>query len=632
MSSASVSDRSLDKTLDFGPEDTTLVVTPQVVSISRSETVPHREKMTSSKVVVTKTDMGRFKTAITHQFKTVSSHTPVALQLISDFRNDPLLDCECAQYESLRTSFDILATCYKSVEKQLSLGDEKVSPLDEDSPVRESWDEYHQEVDERVFELEDLVNNAEATLKRANERFNRSASSRRESNSAMVREESNRHYDAREVQNETPLGRNQAEQCRDRSGDPLSPIEENSVRQSSSGGEPVLQRPHETPRSTLRDSYAPSRSNIEYRDSNPFSVGDEADPYPAEPRLNKKLFNLDLLTFNGDLTKWDKFWNRFKFHVHNVPRYSRTLKLQILMSHCQDKALRVLEVGSRNGTDYDNGVKTLLFHYDKPKAKRGAILNAIERMPVANDTYESISSTFCDIKELIDNLSLYEVVETDHMCREVRSKFPREMVLKLGRKERKSGEDWNTSKLLEKIDGLVADRQEDDSYISSQKIAPTSLERGTVSSVGTSGRKPAENSRANYSAPASKPPFDKRKSNYCIFCSKNGHRSVDCNRELSVTEINDSMRRESACRKCLNVGHSVSACNAPPCGKCQKAHHTKVCYAGKPRSSDNSGNSGGNRRDNNRSFRSGNTENSGQNSGANNSSRGQNSFRESNPQ
>ena len=81
-----------------------------------------------------------------------------------------------------------------------------------------------------------------------------------------------------------------------------------------------------------------------------------------------KLPRIDVLTFDGHLLQWHKFWEQFQLAVHDKTSLSNAEKLVYLQHALKGgSAKQTIEGLSSTGDHYDEAIKCLKERYNKPR-------------------------------------------------------------------------------------------------------------------------------------------------------------------------------------------------------------------------------------------------------------------------
>ena len=63
-----------------------------------------------------------------------------------------------------------------------------------------------------------------------------------------------------------------------------------------------------------------------------------------------------------------------------------------------------------------------------------------------------------------------------------------------------------------------------------------------------------------------------------MYCGSSGHKSVDCDRMVSVAEGKKHLSEKKLCFNCTGTKHRAAECRiVRSCQKCNGRHHTSIC-------------------------------------------------------
>lgn len=503
------------------------------------------------------TEIAVFKRKITRQLNIVANNKAAVDANLSKVRSDRNIDCESDIYEDLRSQLDVVCTAVESMNKTLHDADTRVATADSEDDLRQCWEKHIENIQDNIFEAEDLLSHVKLALNRVEERTERKvrfvtlASKGQDANSDNHQDRQN--LGQREVDNMNTERRNKP--SIDASS---SPLLDSSV--------PRSRVPFHGRNSENRD-FISNRSEFQGTTADRFSS--RSGISMVEPKFAKGCFNIELPIFDGDPTRWDRFWRLFKIYVHDQP-YDELIKLSILQKFTTGDALDFIESESAEGTDYSGVIDALLDFYDDAVVKKSALYKSIENIPRAEYTAESISAMNRTLTRLLSALDKYESIDNMRMRREIKSKLPRELIIDLAKLERESKSEWSTSTLIKEIKEAIKLKRLDESL---QKYS-------TDRSEDSNHTQRNKNSFANRKCPGPPKVYSgpKLSGDSCIFCGKFGHSASTCYKKISTKDASQKVRETKACRKCLVPGHRANNCKSENCATCRGDHHSKICF------------------------------------------------------
>ena len=93
-----------------------------------------------------------------------------------------------------------------------------------------------------------------------------------------------------------------------------------------------------------------------------------------------KLPKINLLRFNGEITKFNAFWQSFECAIHGNSSVPKDNKLNYLLSLLEGPAYRALEGRSLQAENYDAAVEILKTRFGKKKSIINAHMNALLKL------------------------------------------------------------------------------------------------------------------------------------------------------------------------------------------------------------------------------------------------------------
>lgn len=294
------------------------------------------------------------------------------------------------------------------------------------------------------------------------------------------------------------------------------------------------------------------------------SIGNEdlSETGSVSVHQTAKLPKLELPTFNGDVTQWPSFWDKFQATVHNsnLPDVTKFTYLQSLLVGDAKKAVEGLSLTSAH---YDIACSLLRKRFGR---REKVVFSHIQGL--LNVSSSGKGSRLSQLKSLQDQIlvhvrslealevsgSTYGIVLTPLVL----SRLPSDVRLEWARKgEEKEGD---LQYLLEFLDAEVYRRER------AEPLQVLPVEKTT------------ESKRHKLPANVTSASALKASSSFvCGFCSKN-HPSAKCFSlsRLSTQEKQRRIRDAGLCFKCLGTGHVAKRCSAM-CFKCQGNHHSIIC-------------------------------------------------------
>ena len=99
-----------------------------------------------------------------------------------------------------------------------------------------------------------------------------------------------------------------------------------------------------------------------------------------------KLPKLEVSTFDGDLLKWKSFWDQFRVSIHDRTDLTNAEKMVYLQNALKDNMARcTIEGLTKSGEHYEEAVRCLQTHYDRPRMIHQAHVRRIIDAPSLKD-------------------------------------------------------------------------------------------------------------------------------------------------------------------------------------------------------------------------------------------------------
>ena len=294
------------------------------------------------------------------------------------------------------------------------------------------------------------------------------------------------------------------------------------------------------------------------------------DTYPSTPSSSRqepssstsfspsKLPDLNLPTFNGNITEWFGFWERFQSQVGNSPDLPNAAKFTYLIGQLKGEPLTTVKGLTPSDQNYDILVTTLKENFGLPRRIIRAHVMNILKLPkptsIASSLRHFYNTLMGDIRSLkalnIDVSACAPIIV--HIIEE---KLPGKILSSIG--------DCGTD-----VDFKLDDFTENfKNYIVRQEQAYSSNAPWV------------QDAQPYFSYDMHQPPSTlstmvASANNCCQLCNES-HTTQRC--PLSAFEKQNIILTNKLCLNCLRSGHRVSQCNARGrCAKCKGKHHTAI--------------------------------------------------------
>lgn len=298
------------------------------------------------------------------------------------------------------------------------------------------------------------------------------------------------------------------------------------------------------------------------------------EPSQTEPQINQQIQHvyssqnnialpeLNLPTFNGDISKWQSFWDFFETAVHSNPHLSNIERFSYLRSVLQDRAASAVDGFTLTNANYTAAVDILKSRYGRRHRIIAKHMKTLVDLPRPDNTLISLRQ-FTDMMEAtIRGLEALGQAEDSYgslLVPIVMEKLPttirQNLVRELGCRQ------WSLSEfrcgINRELDIMEASLPIQNLYQPNQSTALL---------VGTNSQESPKNSTQSKST----------RKRYCAFCHGK-HSTRNCRQVVNIKTRTDIIKQKNLCYNCLGH-HQVSSCKSPiNCQHCDKRHHTSIC-------------------------------------------------------
>lgn len=293
----------------------------------------------------------------------------------------------------------------------------------------------------------------------------------------------------------------------------------------------------------------------------------------ANSPIPVKLPKLQLVTFDGDVLKWNEFWDSFSASVHRNETLNAIDKMNYLKGQLKGSAKESIAGLASSAANYENAIKVLERRFGNKRMIINAHYSALTMMASAQDQQDNLRELFDVIEQHLNSLeALDENISNSQMASLIRSKLPEEVVIHLD--QQNGSELWDVKELRTRMHNYLAIRE-------SAKQGRSLSSKSELSATKPKGQRPG----LNYSRPlpstteALLATGAARNRKNCPFCKEsNTHWPDECKRyrtaESRKTQIPDR------CFNCFGDSHKGVDCpRTKPCHYCRrvKHHHSSLC-------------------------------------------------------
>ena len=184
---------------------------------------------------------------------------------------------------------------------------------------------------------------------------------------------------------------------------------------------------------------------------------------PADARVNRvKLPKLQLRSFNGDLTRWNAFWESFESAIHSNTELSDVEKFNYLNSLLERSAREAVSGLALTAANYRQAIETLKKRFGCKQLivnKHMDALLQVEAVTSSQNTrglrklLDSVNSHIHSLQSLGVEPGSYSSL----LCPVLVNKLPSDLQLLISRKV--SEDDWKLDSLMEAVEAEVSARE-----------------------------------------------------------------------------------------------------------------------------------------------------------------------------
>ena len=306
----------------------------------------------------------------------------------------------------------------------------------------------------------------------------------------------------------------------------------------------------------------PSNANTEKQQHGTYSplptVNQQHSSFATKPRLPK----ITLARFNGEVTKWNTFWDSFNSAIHSNEDVANIDKFNYLKSLIEGPAARAIQGLTLTNDNYETAVKMLEERFGKRQQIVSAHMDELLKIPsCTNDKLHSLRLVYDKISVHTRGLATLGISADQYgslLIPVIMSKLPNEIRLQIARKS--TQEVWKIDELLDIIKKEVEAREATERIKADNTQPHGNKSHGHNSTAGSFLLKE-----------------DQKFTIRCAYCNKL-HFSALCTKVTDPEKRKETLRNTNRCFNCLRIGHRVSNCQSSKCCKhCKQRHHQSIC-------------------------------------------------------
>ncbi|XP_071161119.1 uncharacterized protein [Mytilus edulis] len=288
---------------------------------------------------------------------------------------------------------------------------------------------------------------------------------------------------------------------------------------------------------------------------------------PSEPRSSKtnyhRLPKLDLSYFNGDILKWQTFWDCFESSIHYNDTLTPIQKFNYLKAQLEGSAAQTVEGFALTNCNYETAVNLLRDRFGQPSKLIHAYMKALMNLPAPTNDAFSLRSYGDRLESYVRGLgslgqtpemygSLLVPVVLDKLPIEIRKSIAREH----GR------DNFILQNLRKSITKEIEILEAGQGVMEPDRLHTTAFFTGTQPRSHNKGKLTDTRKKVN--------------THTCIFCSGE-HYPTECSEVTDANARNQIVKQKQLCFNCLG-SHRMAACKSTKrCKNCNGMHHTSIC-------------------------------------------------------
>ena len=294
-------------------------------------------------------------------------------------------------------------------------------------------------------------------------------------------------------------------------------------------------------------------------DSNVCTPSSTSKPEPSSSSYSRsKLPDINLPTFNGNITEWFGFWERFQSQVGESPDLPNAAKFTYLIGQLKGEALTTVKGLTPSDQNYKILVTTLKENFGLPRRIiRAHVLNIL-KLPKPTHIVSSLRHFYNTLMGDIRSLKALKIDVSacaPFIVPIIEEKLPGTILSALG--------------------DCGKDSQFDlDQFVESFKDYILRHEQAHSSNALQASESQLPFGHEVYQPPSTLSTMAAPISNCCQLCNS-PHSTQRC--PLSASEKQAIVHAKKLCLNCLRSGHRVVNCEAKGrCAKCKGKHHTAI--------------------------------------------------------
>lgn len=288
-----------------------------------------------------------------------------------------------------------------------------------------------------------------------------------------------------------------------------------------------------------------------------------------------KLPKLELRKFDGAILNWYEFWDSFNVTIHSNKTLNPVDKFNYLRGCLEGKAKELIDGLQLTNRNYEIAVNLLEENFGSNERIVQSLYMELMNLPSSTNDSASLRNTYNNVEKILRSLeAMGELVDNSQMVSTIRSKFTKEIILKL-EESNTNREQWTARKLRSAINNLIVAQEVTNQLFPKPHYFPKLESHRTYKPVEVtkqlfpSAYKPVQSTNNSGMLNVKSPT--------CIYCNAN-HWSDECRRYDTIEKRKAKLKGH--CFICLKANHNLNQCvSEKACIYCKQKynHHRSLC-------------------------------------------------------
>ena len=275
-----------------------------------------------------------------------------------------------------------------------------------------------------------------------------------------------------------------------------------------------------------------------------------------------KLPKLKLLTFDGQLSKWQQFWDVYERNIHGNPKLGNINKFSYLCSLLHGKAAKVIEGFQITSANYPEAITQLKERFGQPDLMVQGHVNDLLRLGACGEQTRQLRQFYDEIQVHHRALKALDVDSKEYsrcVVPALLRKLPEDVDLNITR-GKSDVLKWKIDDLLEALKKELANQER--------------REEGKKPSKEEKEQKPPK--YRGFEESTASALLMKKTQSECAFCLKS-HPSETCRKVTEVETRKSFFKKFGRCWNCSKKRHRVKECKSKNMCSCGGRHHPSIC-------------------------------------------------------